>query len=103
LPLDTSVYPTTAEPEPEGRRSALDRMPQLPGPLRTQPARIAGLLAAAWVLPLLTHVLHADLLTLAAVVLGTASLLRAGHTLLDRLMITAALLSGVLITIGLLF
>ncbi|NUR25714.1 MAG: hypothetical protein HOV83_07665 [Catenulispora sp.] len=101
--MDTSVYPTTTDPEPDGRRPARDRISRLPQPLRTRTALIVGLLAAAWLFPALTHLLGADPLILVAVVLGTASLLRAGHTVLDRLMITVGLLTGVLITLGLLF
>ncbi|GAA2013089.1 hypothetical protein GCM10009839_04660 [Catenulispora yoronensis] len=106
--METTVSPSTADREQERDRSLSDRIPRLPVSrlppvLRTRGAAVAGLLAAAWILPLLAHLLHADLLILAAAGLGTASLLRVGSTLLDRLMITAGLLSGVLIVLGLLF
>ncbi|MEY9925980.1 hypothetical protein ABH926_000600 [Catenulispora sp. GP43] len=106
--MDTTLPPTAAEPQPdpvEDRplpRRGPRRRSDLP-PLATRAAWTAGLVVAAWVLPLLTDLLHADILLLPVIGLATASLLRAGHTLLDRLMFTTALLAGVLIATGLLF
>jgi hypothetical protein len=62
-----------------------------------------GLLAAAWLLPVITQALHADWLLLIVLLVGTGSLLRAGHFLLDRLMLAGILLTGTLIAGGLLF
>jgi len=74
-------------------------------PGRRFPTGIAavGLLAAAWLLPIVTQVLHADWLLLLVLLIGTASLLRAGYFLLDRLMLAGILLTGALIAGGLLF
>jgi hypothetical protein len=65
-------------------------------------AYAAGLVAA-WLLPLITHVLHADLVLLLVIWLGTASLLRSGRTLVDRLVLAAPLLLGALVSGGILF
>jgi hypothetical protein len=62
-----------------------------------------GLLAAAWLLPIITQVLHADWLLLIVLLIGIGSLLRAGYFLLDRLMLAGILLTGTLIAGGLLF
>jgi hypothetical protein len=70
--------------------------------LRTIALAVGGC-AAAWVLPLLFHVLHVDWLSLLLIVVGTASILRSGINVLDRLMLTTVLLLGVFITAGLLF
>ncbi|WTW94769.1 hypothetical protein OG216_15860 [Streptomycetaceae bacterium NBC_01309] len=65
--------------------------------------RIVELLALAWLLPLATHAVKADALLLLVMLLVTSSLLRAGGTLLDRLMIGAGLLAGIMLSSGLLF
>ena len=76
-----------------------------PAPGRRFPKVIAaiGMLAAAWLLPIITQVLHADWLLLIVLLVGTGSLLRAGYFLLDRLMLAGILLTGTLIAGGLLF
>jgi hypothetical protein len=63
----------------------------------------AGLLAGAWLLPIITQALHADWLLLVVLLIGIGSLLRAGYFLLDRLMLAGILLTGTLIAGGLLF
>jgi hypothetical protein len=67
------------------------------------PLVYAGLLAASWLVPVLTHLAGADILLLLLLVIGAGSLLRAGDTLLDRLMITVALLIGLAMPAGVLF
>ncbi|GAA1975167.1 hypothetical protein [Catenulispora subtropica] len=62
-----------------------------------------GLVAAAWAFPTLMHVLHGDALSPLVLLAGTASLLRVGRTLVDRLVIAGALLGGLLIAAGMLF
>jgi hypothetical protein len=62
---------------------------------------LAGLVGLAWAVPLGTHALGADLLLPPAILLGTASLLRAGHSLLDRLMLALFLLLGSVCAAGL--
>ncbi len=61
------------------------------------------LLAAAWLLPLLTHALRVDWVLLVVLLLGVGSVLRAGYSLLDRLMLAGILLAGMLVAGGLLF
>lgn len=74
-----------------------------PGPLRRDWRMVGLLIVAAWVLPVLTNLVRADALLIVLVVWGTGGLLRAGGTVLDRLMITVGLLIGTAITAGLLF
>src|SRR5260221_5420996 len=62
-----------------------------------------ALLAAAWVVPLLTHLLRADVVLLRVLVVATASLLTLGSTLFDRLFLAAVLLATASIPAGLLF
>jgi hypothetical protein len=82
-------------------RDAGIRTPE-PGP-RTGPigwgtgrrgVRLAGWLAAAWLVPLLAYAVGVAWVLPPLVLLGTASLLRAGRTLLDRFVIASALLVG---------
>ncbi|OLB80134.1 MAG: hypothetical protein AUI14_07920 [Actinobacteria bacterium 13_2_20CM_2_71_6] len=59
-------------------------------------------LAAAWLVPVLTHVLSVDWVVPLLMWLAVASLLRAGRTVLDRLMFALMLLLGVVPVAGLL-
>jgi hypothetical protein len=70
---------------------------------RIDPRHVGAWLVVAWLLPLLTHLLSVDWLLPPLVLLVTASLLRGGRTLLDRLMLAAALLIGTLCAAGLIF
>ncbi|RKN14927.1 hypothetical protein D7147_26960 [Micromonospora musae] len=79
--------PPTAAP-PAGRRRALV---------------VAVALLAAWVVPLLAYALHVAGLLPPLVLVTTAALLRVGRTLLDRLVLAAALLLGAICAAGLLF
>jgi hypothetical protein len=76
-------------------------------PGRRHPARslglVAGLLGAAWLLPVLTNALRIDWVLLVVLLLGAGSLLRAGYSLLDRMMLAGILLIGTLVAGGLLF
>jgi hypothetical protein len=65
------------------------------------PIWLVGLVALAWALPVGTHALGIDLLLPPAVLVGTASLLRAGRSLLDRLMLALFLLLGAACAAGL--
>ncbi len=67
------------------------------------PALAAGLLAAAWLIPAALQLVDADWLLPPLLLFGTASLLRVGTVLLDRLMIAGGLLGGAVIGAGLLF
>ena len=78
---------------PSGRR--------LRGPRR--PRLLGALILGAWVLPILTQLTSTDPILLLAVVFGLGGLLRVGATVLDRLVITVALLIGFAITGGLVF
>ncbi|MEH1102508.1 hypothetical protein [Micromonospora sp. CPCC 205561] len=68
-----------------------------------RPAVVAGCLAAAWAVPLLAYALGAAVVLPPLVLVLTAGLLRAGRTLLDRLLLAAALLLGTLCAAALLF
>lgn len=70
---------------------------------RRKALMVAALMAIAWAFPAFTHTVHADAVLPLLLLLGTASLLRVGHTLLDRLVIAGALLTGLLIAAGMLF
>jgi hypothetical protein len=67
------------------------------------PRLIGALLVAAWALPVITHLLRADALLIVVIVYVTGGLLRMGGTVLDRLMVTAGLLTGTAIAAGILF
>ncbi|SHM97108.1 hypothetical protein [Cryptosporangium aurantiacum] len=91
---------------------ALDRTtaPEAPVPAPTPPRRSrTGLLVAllaipvGWVLPWLTHEFHLDGVLPILLLVGIASLLRGGRTLLDRLAIALLLMLGVISAAGLLF
>ena len=60
-------------------------------------------LAAAWLVPVTAYALHLPWLLPPLVLLATASLLRGGRTLLDRLMLALLLLIGTTTVAGLLF
>ncbi|HEV2088268.1 MAG TPA: hypothetical protein VGR21_08150 [Cryptosporangiaceae bacterium] len=67
-----------------------------------RPVLLAALLLAPWALAAATHGLGVDWLLLLLVVLGTASLLRAGNALVDRLVLAVGLLAAVVAPAGLL-
>jgi hypothetical protein len=71
--------------------------------LRHRPLLLAGLVLGAWVLPILTQLTSTDPLLLVVVVFGAGGLLRVGATVLDRLVITLAMLVGFAIFGGLIF
>jgi hypothetical protein len=70
---------------------------------RNSVSRAVFQLAAAWLVPVTTHLLAVDWLLPPLVLLVTAGLLRGGRTLLDRLMLAAAALLGTLCAAGLVF
>jgi hypothetical protein len=91
-PLSISPPPTSPP--------AADR----PRPLAGRPLRTLALaLAGSWALPVFATVAHADWLLPLAMLLATAGLLRAGDTLLDRLMFAATLLLGAVLALGLIY
>lgn len=74
-----------------------------PGRGRPRPLTVLALLAGAWIVPVLTQVSHTDPLLALLIIFGTGGLLRVGATVVDRLMITLALLIGLAMVGGLLF
>jgi hypothetical protein len=85
------------------QRSAPPTAPTAAGLSFRDPRLIAALLLGAWALPAVTHMLHADVLLIVLIIYGTGGLLRAGGTVVDRLMITVGLLIGVAMASGLVF
>jgi hypothetical protein len=65
--------------------------------------RILGLIAAAWVVVVIACLVHVAVVLPPLLVLATASVLRGGRTLLDRLMFAVALLLGLTCAGALLF
>ncbi|MEV0644866.1 hypothetical protein AB0I28_06345 [Phytomonospora sp. NPDC050363] len=63
----------------------------------------AGLLAAAWLVPVATHLLSVDWLLLPLMVAALACVLRAGRSLVDRLMIALFITIGGFIVFGLIY
>ncbi|MET8087720.1 hypothetical protein [Micromonospora sp. NPDC005237] len=76
--------------------------PDTPPPARPH-RRLLIALAAAWLVPAVAYPLHLAWLLPPLVLLATASLLRGGRTLLDRLMLAVLLLVGATTIAGLLF
>jgi hypothetical protein len=64
---------------------------------------LLGGLVAAWLVPVATDAARLDVLLLPLILVGVASLLRAGRTALDRLVLAGVLLYGGLCVVGLLF
>jgi hypothetical protein len=59
-------------------------------------------LVSSWAVPVLTNLVHADWLLPPLLLVATASLLRAGRTVLDRLVCAAALMFAATLAVGLL-
>ena len=72
-------------------------------PGRRKDLRWTAALAAAWLIPLSTHLLGIDIVLPPLIVVGTASLLTIGSTLVDRVVPAAGLVAGASIVGGLLF
>ncbi|MCO1594102.1 hypothetical protein M8C17_02900 [Micromonospora sp. RHAY321] len=101
------------------RADATKEMPAVPGgtdnrepvasPPTTPAARRPGIglllavLVACWLVPVAANAVHAAWLLPPLVLFGTASLLRSGRTLLDRMVLALALLAGLTCAAGLLF
>lgn len=97
-----------ATPQPAGVSSLVTA--RRPGQHRTpDPARwlsrrglVIGLVAA-WVVPIVAYLAHAAVVLPLLILLATASLLRAGRSLLDRVVLALPVLYGALCVAGLLF
>jgi hypothetical protein len=63
---------------------------------------VLGLLGA-WSVPVLLHIVRLDLVVWALLLVGTASLLRSGTSLIDRLFLAGIILTGAVLAAGLLF
>jgi hypothetical protein len=102
-PAAATVSPAETQSPATATETAAAREPDaLPSRARL-PLWLIGLagLAAAWLLPLATHLIRVDWL-LPLVIWGfTASLLRSGRSTLDRLMLAAVLLIGATTVAGL--
>lgn len=86
------------------QRSAPDEAPDAGARLSIRdPRLIGGLLAAAWLLPVITHLLRIDALLIVVIVYLTGGLVRMGGTILDRLMVTLGLLAGTAMAAGIPF
>ncbi|MGC5310829.1 hypothetical protein [Micromonospora zamorensis] len=70
---------------------------------RPRTSLLLGILLACWLVPLAANAAHAAWLLPPVVLLGTASLLRSGRSLLDRVVLAFALLAGLTCAVGLLF
>ncbi|MEH0827747.1 hypothetical protein [Micromonospora sp. CPCC 205714] len=90
--------------DPPATTAVEDAHPPTPTrrPWRRLPVVLAALVAA-WGVPVVTHALHGDWLLPPLVLLATASILRGGRTLLDRLVLALALLLGATTAGGLIF
>ncbi|MFI6270794.1 hypothetical protein [Micromonospora zamorensis] len=74
-----------------------------PPPARPGAGVLLAILLACWLVPLAAYAIHAAWLLPPLILLGTASLLRSGRSLLDRLVLALALLAGLTCAAGLLF
>jgi hypothetical protein len=107
--LRATVTLTDPAHAPEGIAScqppaAESVLPAVPAAVRSRRLRwLAGLLCAAWLVPLALHQLRLDVVQLVILLLAVASILRSGTNIVDRLMLAASLLAGALLALGLLF
>jgi len=74
-----------------------------PARARLNPGRLALVIAAIWLVTVLAYVAGAAIVLPLVVLVATASLLRGGNSLLDRLMLAVAVLLGLTCVAGLLF
>jgi hypothetical protein len=102
------VRADTTFDKPAGPGGANDQQP--PGVPAAPPAHrrpriglLLTVLLACWLVPLAANAVHAAWLLPPLILLGTASLLRSGRTLLDRVVLALALLAGLTCAAGLLF
>jgi hypothetical protein len=86
------VFQATATPPLEPAATADSS--GLPGPWRTRLLRLVAWVGGAWVVAGLTYLLGLAVIVPVLVLVGTASLVRGGRSLLDRLMIALAGLLG---------
>ncbi|MEO3771170.1 hypothetical protein [Micromonospora sp. B9E7] len=86
---------------PEGTHSR-DRG-TAPAHRRPRAGVLLAVLLACWLVPLAANAIHGPWLLPPLILLGTASLLRSGRSLLDRLVLALALLAGLTCAAGLIF
>lgn len=105
---DTAVHSTPPPEEsvqlttPPATTGGGARWRRLAGEPRTL-AVLAGLLVACWLVPVLAQLARIDWILPVLLLLGTASLLRAGRTVIDRLVLAMALLASATCAAGLVF
>ncbi|MBM0274586.1 hypothetical protein [Micromonospora tarensis] len=90
-------------PAVSGRTEDQEPVTTSPAGRRPGVGLLLGVLLACWVVPVAATAVHAAWLLPPVVLLGTASLLRSGRSLLDRMMLALALLAGLTCAVGLLF
>lgn len=100
MPAATIVQPPAAPGRTEDQQSVV-----APSAAARRPrtALLLGVLLACWLVPLVANAVHAAWLLPPVVLLATASLLRSGRSLLDRMVLALALLAGLTCAAGLLF
>jgi hypothetical protein len=102
--VDSRQHAQTAAgvaPRPPAAQAALPAHPEPSRSLR--PWWLAVSLCAAWLVPLALNELRLDVILPVALLLAVASVLRSGTNVVDRLMLSAALLAGAILALGLLF
>ncbi|MEH1166013.1 hypothetical protein V6V47_11580 [Micromonospora sp. CPCC 205539] len=92
-----------AVPGGTDNRDSTGKTPTPPARQRPGIGLLAGVLLACWLVPVAAYAAHAPWLLPPLVLLATASLLRSGRTLLDRVVLALALLAGLTCAAGLLF
>lgn len=102
--MDSSQHAHTAAGVASHPPAAKATLPANPEPSRSlRPWWLAASLCAAWLIPLALHGLRLDVIQPVLLLLAVASVLRSGTNVVDRLMLSAALLAGAVLSLGLLF
>ncbi|MGW2625002.1 hypothetical protein [Micromonospora taraxaci] len=94
---------TAQLPAVQGRTEDPEPVTTTPPARRPGIGLILGAVLASWLVPVAATAIHAAWLLPPIVLLATASLLRSGRALLDRIMLALALLGGLTCAVGLLF
>lgn len=93
--VETPAVPDTTDSQDPVSASPAARRPRI--------GLLLGILLACWLVSFAANAVHAAWLLPPVVLLGTASLLRSGRSLLDRVVLALALLAGLTGAVGLLF
>ena len=100
---DAAAPPAPPGPADPGRPDGADPPPAARGRTGRRLAWLAAALAAAWLVPLLAHLVRLDVAVPVLLWLATAALLRGGTTLVDRLVLAFAALVAAVCVAGLVF